>query len=87
MLTEASFTFDRCDQECRPEWWSSDESGDLTGCLKQVAAFNLKCLFLEVGDNLFATFNDGVCSKVQGDSKKSQSQDNGQSHKESRNVL
>ena len=50
-------------------------------------AFDFECLLPNVGDDLFATINDGVCFEVLGDSKKSQSQDNGQSHKESRNVL
>ena len=66
---------------------SGDKSGDLTGCLEQVMVFDLKCLLPNVGDNLFATFNDGVCSEVQGDSEGSQSQDNGQSDKESGDVL
>ena len=52
---------------------SSDESGDLTCSLKQVAAFDLKCLFPEVGEDFFAAFNDGVSFEVQGDSKKGQS--------------
>ena len=73
MLTEAGLAFDRCDQRHCPEQWSSDESGDLTRCLKQVAAFNLKCSFPKVGDNLLATFDDGVGSKIWGDNKKSHS--------------
>ena len=51
---ETSLTFDRCDQQHCPEWRSSDKSGDSTSCLKQVAVFDLKCLFLEVGEDLFA---------------------------------
>ena len=49
--------------------------------------FDLKCLFPNGGHDLLATFNDGICSKVQSDSKKSQSQDDGKSNEESRNVL
>ena len=84
---EVSLTFDQCDQQHCPWWRSSDESGDLTGGLKQVVAFDLKCLFPNGGCNLLAAFNDGVHSKVWGDSEKSQSQDNGKSNKESGNIL
>ena len=70
---EVSLAFDQCDQQHCPEWGSSDESGDLTSCLKQVVVFNLKCLFPDGSCNPLATFDDGVCSKVQGDSEKSQS--------------
>ena len=52
---EVSLTFDRCDQQHCPEWRSSDKSGDLTSNLKQVVTFELKCLFPEVGEDLFAT--------------------------------
>ena len=87
MLTEVSLTFDQCDQQHCPEQGSSDESGDLTSCLKQVVAFNLKCLFPDGGCNLLATFDDGVCSEVWGDSEKSQPQDDGESDKDSGSVL
>ena len=70
MLAQAGLTFDECDQHHHPWERSGDVSGDLTGSLKQVAAFNLKCLFPNVGDNLFAAFNDGVSSEVHGDSEK-----------------
>ena len=73
MLTEASLAFDRCDQQHCPQQGSSDESGDLTGGLEQVVVFDLKCLFPNGSCNPLATFNDGVCSKVWGDSEKSQS--------------
>ena len=71
MLVQESLTFDQCDQHHCPWERSSDESGDLTGRFKQVAAFNLKCLFPKAGDNLFATFDDGVSPKVWGGSEKS----------------
>ena len=87
MLTEASLAFDQSDQHHHPWERSSDESGDLTDGLKQVATFNLRCLFPNVGDNLSAAFNDGVSSEVHGDSKKGQSWDDGQPDKESGNVL
>ena len=87
MLMEVSLTFDGCDQQCCPWWGSSDQSGDLTGGLKQVAAFHLNHLFPNSSHNLFATFDDGVCSKVWGDSKKSQSQDDGESNEDGRSVL
>ena len=84
---EASLTFDRCNQWCRPEQWSSDESGDLTRCLKQVVAFDLKCLFPDGGCDPLTTFDDGVGSEIQRDSEKSQSQDNGESDEECGSVL
>ena len=65
---------------------SSDESGDLTRGLEQVAVFSLNCLFPNGGCNQLATFNDGVCSEVEGDSEEGQSQDNGKSSKEGGNV-
>ena len=70
---EASLTFDQCNQQHCPEQRSGDESGDLTGSLEQVTAFDLNCLFPNGSCNPLATFNDGVCSKVQGDSEKGQS--------------
>ena len=73
VLTEASLAFDRCNQQCRPEWWSSNQSGDLTGCLKQVVVFDLKCLFPDGSYDPLTALDDGVGSEVQGDSKKSQS--------------
>ena len=50
-------------------------------------AFDLKCLSPNGGCNPLAFFNDGVCSKVWGNFKKSQTQGNGESDKESGNVL
>ena len=73
MLTEVSLAFDQCNQNHCPQQGSSDESGDLTGGLEQVAVFDLNCLFPNSSCNPLATFDDGVCSKVQGDSEKSQS--------------
>ena len=70
---EASLAFVQGDQHHCPQERSGNESGDLTGGLKQVAAFDLKSLFPNAGDNLFATFDDSVSSEVQGDSEKSQS--------------
>ena len=87
MLAQESLTFDQCDQHHCPQERSSNESGDLTGGLKQIAVFDLKCLFPNVVHDLSAAVNDGVGSEVQGDSKKSQSQDNGQSNEESGNDL
>ena len=84
---EVSLAFDQCNQHCCPWQGSSDESGDLSGGLEQVVVFDLKCLFPNGGCGLLATFNDGVHSKVWGDSEKSQSQDNGKSNKESGNIL
>ena len=43
VLTEASLAFDQGDQHHCPQERSGDESGDLTGRLKQVAVFSLKC--------------------------------------------
>ena len=59
----------------------------MTGCLKQVVAFDLKCLFPDSSHDPLAAFDDGVSSEVQGDSEKSQSQDDGQSDEEWRSVL
>ena len=70
---EAGLAFDQCDQHHCPQERSSDELGDLTCRLKQVVAFDLKCLSPEVGEDLFAAFNDDVSSGILGDSKKSQS--------------
>ena len=70
---EECLAFDRCDHHCHPQWEGSDDSGDVASGLEQIAVFNLKCLF-PCGDcHLLATFDDGVGSQVQGDSKKSQS--------------
>ena len=48
--------------------------------------FDLKCLFPEVGEGSFATFDDSVCSEIQGDSEWGQSWNDGWSDEEGRNV-
>ena len=71
--------FDRCDQHHCPQERSSDESGDLTCRLKQVAVVELKCLFPETGGDSLTAFEDSGGSKIEGDSEECQSQDEGQS--------
>ena len=59
---ELSLTFDRGDQHHCPWERSVNEAGVLTGGLKQVVAFDLKCLFPDGSCDPLTAFDDGVGS-------------------------